>query len=127
VTTVAVHVLSQRSLPGHPGGTGRCRRVASRLASRREISGEIAARIDAAVRADICRRRIRRSRPPRCWARCMSRWSAAGAGQYGRCRQAARRGADRDAVGVARGRRDGRRARGLVVQAVLPTKTLVGA
>jgi AcrR family transcriptional regulator len=50
VTTVAVHVLSQRKLAwgilAEPVDV-----TASRLASRREIAGEIAARIDAAVRA----------------------------------------------------------------------------
>ena len=52
VTTVAVHVLSQRKLAwGILAEPVDVDVSASRLASRREISGEIAARIDAAVRA----------------------------------------------------------------------------
>ena len=52
VTTVAVHVLSQRKLAwGILAEPVDVDVTASRLASRREISGEIAARIDAAVRA----------------------------------------------------------------------------
>ena len=52
VTTVAVHVLSQRKLAwGILAEPVDVDVSVSRLASRREISGEIAARIDAAVRA----------------------------------------------------------------------------
>ena len=52
VTTVAVHVLSQRELAwGIFAEPVDVDVSASRLASRREISGEIGARIDAAVRA----------------------------------------------------------------------------
>src|SRR5467141_3511627 len=52
VPTVAVHVLSQRKLAwGILAEPVDVDVTASRLASRREISGEIAARIDAAVRA----------------------------------------------------------------------------
>jgi AcrR family transcriptional regulator len=52
VTTVAVHVLSQRKLAwGILAEPVDVDVTASRLASRREISGEIAARIEAAVRA----------------------------------------------------------------------------
>src|SRR5256714_13952556 len=51
VTTVAVHVLSQRKLAwGILAKPVDVDVTASRLASRREISGAIAARIDAAVR-----------------------------------------------------------------------------
>src|SRR5437870_1357352 len=53
VTTVAVHVLSQRKLAwGILAEPVDVDVTASRFASRREISGEIAARIDAAVRAN---------------------------------------------------------------------------
>src|SRR5205807_6599141 len=52
VTTVAVHVLSQRKLSwGILAEPVDVDVNASRLASRREISGEIAGRIEAAVRA----------------------------------------------------------------------------
>lgn len=52
VTTVAVHTLSQRRLAwGILAEPVDVDVSASRLASRREIAGEIAARIDAAVRA----------------------------------------------------------------------------
>ena len=52
VTTVAVHVLSQRKLAwGILAEPVDVDVTASRLASRREIAGEIAARIEAAVRA----------------------------------------------------------------------------
>jgi AcrR family transcriptional regulator len=52
VTTVAVHVLSQRKLAwGILAEPVDVDVTASRLASRREIAGEIAGRIDAAVRA----------------------------------------------------------------------------
>src|SRR6267154_513488 len=52
ITTVAVHVLSQRKLAwGILAEPVDVDVTASRLASRREIAGEIAARIDAAVRA----------------------------------------------------------------------------
>ena len=52
VTTVAVHVLSQRKLAwGILAEPVDVDVSASRLASRREISGEIATRIDAAARA----------------------------------------------------------------------------
>ena len=58
VTTVAVHVLSQRKLAwGILAEPVDVDVTDSRLASRREIAGEIAARIDAAVRAGICPRR----------------------------------------------------------------------
>ena len=105
VSTVAVHVLSQRKLAwGILAEPVDVDVTASRLASRREIAGEIASRIDAAVRAghlpaqdtalaatsllgalheslvgplapDICRRRTPRWRPPHCSARCMKPWS----------------------------------------------------
>src|SRR5213080_1877974 len=49
VATVAVHVLSQRKLSwGKRGHAVHVTDTASRLASRREISGEMATRIDAA-------------------------------------------------------------------------------
>src|SRR5262249_41844196 len=52
VSTVAMHVLSQRKLAwGILAEPVDVDVTASRLASRREISGEIAGRIDAAVRA----------------------------------------------------------------------------
>ena len=52
ISTVAVHVLSQRKLAwGILAEPVDVDVTASRLASRREIAGEIAARIDAAVRA----------------------------------------------------------------------------
>src|SRR5258708_2004288 len=52
VTTVAVHVLSQRKLAwGILAEPVDVEVTASRLASRREISAEMASRIDAAVRA----------------------------------------------------------------------------
>ena len=52
VSTVAVHVLSQRKLAwGILAEPVDVDVTASRLASRREIAGEIASRIDAAVRA----------------------------------------------------------------------------
>ena len=52
VTTVAVHVLSQRKLAwGILAEPVDVDVTASRLASRRDIAGEIASRIDAAVRA----------------------------------------------------------------------------
>src|SRR5205085_199022 len=52
VATVAVHVLSQRKLAwGILAEPVDVDVTASRLASRREISGEMATRIDAAVRA----------------------------------------------------------------------------
>src|SRR6187455_1059675 len=52
VTTVAVHVLSQRKLAwGILAEPVDVDVSASRIASRREIAGEIAARIEAAVRA----------------------------------------------------------------------------
>ena len=101
---------------------------ASRLASRREISGEIAAGSMPRCAPAICRRRIRRSPPPRCSARCTRRWSA----RWRRTisdDQAKLRDAVQTvtllalrAVGVMDAR-----ARGLVVQAVLPAKALVGA
>ena len=78
VTTVAVHVLSQRKLAwGILAEPVDVDVSASRLASRREISGEIASAGSMPRSApDICRRRIRRSPLPRCSARCMNRWSA---------------------------------------------------
>ncbi|HEX7922684.1 MAG TPA: TetR/AcrR family transcriptional regulator, partial [Bradyrhizobium sp.] len=52
VTTIAVHVLSQRKLAwGILAEPVDVDVTASRLASRRDISGELAMRIDAAVRA----------------------------------------------------------------------------
>ena len=77
VTTVAVHVLSQRKLAwGILAEPVDVDVTASRLASRREISGEIAAESMPRCGPAICRRRTRRSPRPRCSARCMSRSSA---------------------------------------------------
>ena len=74
VTTVAVHVLSQRKLAwGILAEPVDVDVSASRLASRREISGEIAARSTPPCTPAICRRRMRRSPPPRCSARCINR------------------------------------------------------
>ena len=129
VTTVAVHVLSQRKLawgilaepvdvdvtaPGSPAA------AKSQARSQRGSTPRCA--------PAICRRRIRRWPPPRCWARCMNPWS-------GRWRRIIPDDPAklRDAVQTvtllalrAVGVMDAR-ARGLVVQAVLPAKALVGA
>src|SRR6201988_5068470 len=127
VTTVAVHVLSQRKLAwgilAEPVDV-----TASRLASRREIAGEIADRIDAAVRAGHLP------------AQDTSLAATALLGALheslvgplapdniedpGRLRDAVQTVTllALRAVGVMDAR-----ARGLVVQAVPPTRTLVGA
>ena len=76
VSTVAMHVLSQRKLAwGILAEPVDVDVTASRLASRREIAGEIAGRIDAAVRAGHLPAQDTRSPRPRCSARCMNRWS----------------------------------------------------
>src|SRR6478736_6557187 len=121
VTTVAVHVLSQRKLAwGILAEPVDVDVSASRLASRREISGEIAARIDAAVRAGHLP------------AQDTALASTALLGPLAPDNmddQAKLRDAVQTvtllalrAVGVMDAR-----ARGLVVQAVLPAKALVGA
>jgi len=75
--TVAWHVLSQRKLAwGILAEPVDVDVTESRLASRREIAGEIAARIEAASTPDICPRRHRIGRNRAACARCMSRWSA---------------------------------------------------
>jgi AcrR family transcriptional regulator len=127
VTTVAVHVLSQRRLAwgilAEPVDV-----TASRLASRREIAGEIAARIDAAVRAGHL--------PAQDTALAATALLGAlheslvgplapdNMEDHGRLRDAVQTVTllALRAVGVMDAR-----ARGLVVQAVLPPKTLVGA
>ena len=102
--------------------------TASRLASRREIVGEIAGRIDAAVRAGHLPAQDTSSPRPRCSARCTSRWSGRSPPENlddpGKLRDAVQTVTllALRAVGVMDAR-----ARGLVVQAVLPAKTLVGA
>ena len=129
VTTVAVHVLSQRKLAwGILAEPVDVDVTASRLASRREIAGEIAGRIEAAVRAGHLPAQDTRWPRPRCSARCMKRWS----GRWRltistiprRCAMPCRRVTllALRAVGVMDAR-----ARGLVVQAVLPARALVGA
>ena len=109
VTTVAVHVLSQRKLAwGILAEPVDVDVTVSRLASRREICGEISARIEAAVRAGHLPAQDTAWPRPRCSARCMNRWS-------GRWRRTTRMTLqncacrpDRDAAGAARRRRDGR-------------------
>ena len=129
VTTVAVHVLSQRKLAwGILAEPVDVDVSVSRLASRREISGEIAARIDAAVRAGHL--------PAQDTA--LAATALLGALHESLVGPLAPENLDdpaklRDAVQTvtllalrAVGVMDAR-ARGLVVQAVLPAKALVGA
>lgn len=129
VTTVAVHVLSQRKLAwGILAEPVDVDVTASRLASRREIAGEIASRIDAAVRAGHL--------PAQDTA--LAATALLGALHESLVGPLAPEDLDdparlRDAVQAvtllalrAVGVMDAR-ARGLVVQAVLPAKTLVGA
>ena len=129
VTTVAVHVLSQRKLAwGILAEPVDVDVSASRLASRREIAGEIAARIDAAVRAGHL--------PAQDTA--LAATALLGALHESLVGPLAPDNMDdlaklRDAVQTvtllalrAVGVMDAR-ARGLVVQAVLPAKALVGA
>jgi AcrR family transcriptional regulator len=129
VTTVAVHVLSQRKLAwGILAEPVDVDVSVSRLASRREISGEIAARIDAAVRAGHL--------PAQDTA--LAATALLGALHEALVGPLAPDNLDdpaklRDAVQTvtllalrAVGVMDAR-ARGLVVQAVLPAKALVGA
>ena len=129
VTTVAVHVLSQRKLAGgilaEPVDVDV---TASRLASRREIVGEIANRIEAAVRAGHL--------PAQDTA--LAATALLGALHESLVGPLAPDNLEdpaklRDAVQTvtllalrAVGVMDAR-ARGLVVQAALPAKTLVGA
>jgi AcrR family transcriptional regulator len=125
VTTVAVHVLSQRKLAwGILAEPVDVDVTASRLQSRREIAGEIATRIDAAVRAGHLP--------------ALAATALLGALHESLVGPLAPDNLDdpaklRDAVQTvtllalrAVGVMDAR-ARGLVVQAVLPAKTLVGA
>src|SRR5438445_783391 len=129
VTTVAVHVVSHRKLAwGILAEPVDVDVTASRLASRREIAGEIAARIDAAVRAGHL--------PAQDTA--LAATALLGALHESLVGPLAPDNLDdpakmRDAVQTvtllalrAVGVMDAR-ARGLVVQAVLPAKTLVGA
>src|SRR6266540_1751032 len=129
VTTVAVHVLSQRKLAwGILAEPVDVDVSASRLASRREIASEIAARIDAAVRAGHL--------PAQDTA--LAATALLGALHESLVGPLAPDNLDdpaklRDAVQTvtllalrAVGVMDAR-ARGLVVQAVLPAKALVGA
>jgi AcrR family transcriptional regulator len=129
VSTVAVHVLSQRKLAwGILAEPVDVDVTASRLASRREIAWEIASRIDAAVRAGHL--------PAQDTSLAAS--SLLGALHESLVGPLAPENLDdpaklRDTVQAvtllalrAVGVMDAR-ARGLVVQAVLPVKTLVGA
>jgi AcrR family transcriptional regulator len=129
VTTVAVHVLSQRRLAwGILAETVDVDVSTSRLASRREIASEIAARIEAAVRAGHL--------PAQDTA--LAAAALLGALHESLVGPLAPENIEdpaklRDAVQTvtllalrAVGVMDAR-ARGLVVQAVLPAKTLVGA
>ncbi len=129
VTTVAVHVLSQRKLAwGILAEPVDIDVTASRLASRREIAGEIAGRIDAAVRAGHL--------PAQDTA--LAATALLGALHESLVGPLAPDNPDdpgklRDAVQTvtllalrAVGVMDAR-ARGLVVQAAMPAKTLVGA
>ena len=129
VTTVAVHVLSQRKLAwGILAEPVDVDVTASRLASRREIASEIAARIDAAVRAGHL--------PAQDTA--LAATALLGALHKSLVGPLAPENVEdvaklRDAVQTvtllalrAVGVMDAR-ARGLVVQAVLPAKTMVGA
>src|SRR5512147_771591 len=129
VTTVAVHVLSQRKLAwGILAEPVDVDVTASRLASRREIGGEISTRIDAAVRAGHL--------PAQDTA--LAATALLGALHESLVGPLAPENLDdpaklRDAVQTvtllalrAVGVMDAR-ARGLVVQAVLPAKALVGA
>ena len=110
VTTVAVHVLSQRKLAwGILAEPVDVDVTASRLASRREISGEIAAGSTPRCAPAICRRRI-----PRLAATALlgalheSLVGPLAPENMDDPAKAARRRADRDAAGAARRRRDGR-------------------
>jgi AcrR family transcriptional regulator len=128
VTTVAVHVLSQRRLAWGILAEPVDVVTASRLASRREIAGEIAARIDAAVRAGHL--------PAQDTALAATALLGAlheslvgplapdNMEDHGRLRDAVQTVTllALRAVGVMDAR-----ARGLVVQAVLPAKMLMGA
>jgi len=129
VSTVAVHVLSQRKLSwGILAEPVDVDVTASRLASRREIAGEIASRIDAAVRAGHLPAQDTQ----------LAATALLGALHEALVGPLAPDNLDdparmRDAVQSvtllalrAVGVMDAR-ARGLVVQAALPAKTLVGA
>src|ERR1700709_2258185 len=129
VTTVAVHVLSQRKLAwGILARPVDVDVTASRLASRRDIAGEIAARIDAAVRAG----HLPAQDPALAATALLGALHESLVGPLapdnmddsGRLRDAVQTVTllGLRAVGVMDAR-----ARGLVVQAVLPTKMLVGA
>ena len=109
VTTVAVHVLSQRKLAwGILAEPVDVDVTASRLASRREIAGEIATRIDAAVRAGhLPAQDTALAATALLGALHGISRRPAGAPQSGRSLQAARRRANRNAPGAARRRRDG--------------------
>jgi len=76
VTTVAVHVLSQRKLAwgilAEPV-MSTSRRRGSRAAARFRARSRPGSMLPCA--RDICRRRIRRWPPPHCSARCTKRWS----------------------------------------------------
>ena len=128
VTTVAVHVLSQRKLawafwpnpsmsmsrrPGSP---------AAAKSSARSLPGSMPRCAPA-----ICRRRIRRLPPPRCSARCINRWSARWRPRTWMIPRSCATPCKPSLAGAARRGVMDARARGLVVQAVLPAKALVGA
>jgi len=129
VTTVAVHVLSQRKLAwGILAEPVDVDVTESRLASRREIAGEIAARIEARFRAG----HLPAQEPhwPQTALLGALHESLVGPLAPDHADDTARL---RDAIQTvtllalrAVGVMDAR-ARGLVVQAVLPAKTLVGA
>src|SRR5258705_3045110 len=129
VTTVAVHVLSHRKLAwGILAEPVDVDVTASRLASRREIAGEIGSRIEAAVPAGHL------PAQDTALAACallvaiheslVGPWAPDHADDTARLRDAIQTVTllALRAVGVMDAR-----ARGLVVQAVLPAKTLVGA
>ena len=130
VTTVAVHVLSQRKLawafwPSRSMWTSP--RRGWRAAARSPARSLLGSRLRSAP--DICPRRTRLSPQPRCLARCINRWS----GPWHRIIWTPPRSCATPiqtvtllAAAVAVGVMDAR-ARGLVVQAVLPAKALVGA
>ena len=128
VTTVAVHALSHRKLAwGILAEPVDVDVAASRLASRREIADEIESGSARRCAPDICRRRIPRWPPPRCSARCTN--SLVGPLAPDNLDDQAKL---RDAVQTvtllalrAVGVMDAR-ARGLVVQAVLPARMLAG-
>ena len=130
VTTVAVHVLSQRKLAwGILAEPVDVDVTASRLASRREIAARSPANRRRRARQGICRRRTPRLPPPRCSAPCTRSLVGPLAPAISMIRPS------RDAVQVVTllalramvGGMDAR-ARGLVVQAVLPAvKTLTQA